>query len=372
MKAGVYIHIPFCRARCGYCDFNTYAGIEELIPRYIRALIREINQNRGLEAQTLYFGGGTPSILPLDLAAQIVQACRQAFSLQEGEMSLEANPATVDVEYLAGLREAGVNRLSLGVQSFVGAELKLLGRLHDASQAEEAFSWARAAGFDNINIDLIFGLPGQVLEAWQRSLDNAVKLAPEHLSLYHLTLDEATPLAQAIARGEFSLPDADLAAEMYLLAEDMLQEAGYEHYEISNWAKPGRRCQHNLIYWKNQPYLGLGAGAHSYLNDCRFANAASPLEYIQSLEHGLSSVAQREELGEVVGRAETMFLGLRLAEGIDENEFAARFGSSPSRIYGSEIAELRSLGLLERSGLRLSRQGRLLGNEVFLRFLVKV
>ncbi|MEK7280838.1 MAG: radical SAM family heme chaperone HemW, partial [Chloroflexota bacterium] len=306
------------------------------------------------------------------LVVQIVQACRQALSLQEGEISMEANPGTVNAEYLAGLRGVGVNRLSLGVQSFAEAELKLLGRLHDTMQAEEAFSWARAAGFDNINIDLIFGLPGQGLEAWRRSLSKAVKLAPEHLSLYHLTLDEATPLAQAIARGEFPLPDTDLAADMYLLSEDMLREAGYEHYEISNWAKPGRRCQHNLIYWKNQPYLGLGAGAHSYLDGCRFANMALPLEYIQRLEQDLSPIGQREEAGEVVERAETMFLGLRLTEGIGEEEFAARFGSSPSHLYSSEIAELRSLGLLEQTGLRLSRQGRLLGNEVFLRFLAKV
>ncbi|HIC94723.1 MAG TPA: radical SAM family heme chaperone HemW, partial [Anaerolineae bacterium] len=232
----LYIHIPFCRAKCAYCDFNSYAGLEHLFAPYVRALAREIELARGwhLQARTIYLGGGTPTVLPLDLLGEILAACRRAFRVPEGaEVTVEANPGTVDGDYLAGLLGLGVNRLSLGVQSFDDGELRLLGRIHTAREAVEACHLAREAGFDNLNLDLLYGIPRQTLAGWRETLRRAFDLRPDHLSLYALTLEEHTPLARRIAEGEVPAPDDDLAAEMYVLAEEMLAEAGYVHYEIS-------------------------------------------------------------------------------------------------------------------------------------------
>ena len=287
---GLYVHIPFCRAKCAYCDFNSYAGLEHLFAPYVRALAREIElagRRHPLQAQTIYLGGGTPTVLPLDLLGEVLAACRRAFQVPEGaEVTVEANPGTVDGDYLAGLLSLGINRLSLGVQSFDEGELRLLGRIHTAREAVEACHLAREVGFDNLNLDLIYGIPRQTLAGWRETLRQALDLHPDHLSLYALTLEEHTPLAQRIARGEVPAPDDDLAAEMYVLAEETLAEAGYVHYEISNWARPGRQCRHNLTYWRNQPYLGFGAGAHSYFRGVRWWNVSSPEEYIARLMQG--------------------------------------------------------------------------------------
>ena len=280
----LYFHVPFCRIRCAYCDFNTYAGLEALIPAYTQALIHEVRQvGQAAPAQidpvhTVFFGGGTPSLLPLDCYAEIFAALRDSFALTpDCEITLEANPGTVDQAYLAGLRALGVNRLSLGVQSSHAWELKLLDRLHTFDDVIAVVRMARDAGFDahsfGLNLDLIFALPHQTMPAWQATVQRVLALEPDHLSLYALSLEQGTPLRSWVYRGLLPMPDADLAADMYLWAAETLSAHGYEQYEISNWARsnfilhpssliPDFACLHNLQYWRNLPYLGFGAGAH--------------------------------------------------------------------------------------------------------------
>lgn len=377
----LYVHIPFCRAKCTYCDFNSYPDLDHLFERYVRALQTEIqwvSQDPSLRVNTIYLGGGTPTVLPPALLGEILDACRRHFTIAEGaEITVEANPGTVDSGYLTGLLEKGVNRLSFGVQSFHDDELRLLGRIHTAAQAMESYCLARQTGWGNINLDLIYGLPRQSLSRWRATLRQAIHLRPNHLSLYCLSVEEDTPLGQHIAQGELPVPDPDLAAEMYILAEGMLDRAGYVHYEISNWAQPGYECRHNLTYWRNLPYLGLGAGAHSYRDRKRWHNVLSPGEYITRWEadwQGPSppAVEEIEALDEVLEVAETMILGLRLVqEGVRLMDFKGRFGRELMAVYGQEIREMEQAGLLEVDGerVRLTARGRLLGNEVFQRFL---
>ncbi len=381
----VYVHIPFCRARCAYCDFNTYAGLDDLIPPYVAAVCREIaaaGERWGhLAVPTVYFGGGTPSLLPLDLLANILHTSRITFHvLRDAEVTLEANPGTVTLAYLRRLRALGFNRLSLGVQSARADELRLLGRIHTWQDVVEAVAWAREAGFTNLNLDLIFGLPGQSLAHWRETLEAALALAPEHLSLYSLTIEEGTPLAGRIAAGDLPAPDDDLAAEMYEEAESRLAEDGFEHYEVSNWARMNQRsntqtsnfqCHHNLVYWRNEPWLGFGAGAHSWIEGKRWANMRHPRDYIAALEARRSPVVEAEEIGRRTEMGETMMLGLRLADGVSDARFRSRFGVGLEETFGRELAELRDLGLLEWDGnvARLTARGRLLGNQVFARFV---
>ncbi|MEJ2706683.1 MAG: radical SAM family heme chaperone HemW [Anaerolineales bacterium] len=391
----IYVHIPFCRHRCGYCDFNTYAGQEGLIDDYISALCREIDVaaaslEHPLTVHTIFFGGGTPSLLTIDQLERALNVLRQSFHvLPEAEISLEANPGTLSRAYLWNLRSIGVNRLSLGVQSANPAELRLLERQHDFGDAIQAVAWARQAGFDNLNLDLIFGLPGQRLETWQSTLEHTLRLDPDHLALYALTLEHGTPFGRWAERGLLSEPDPDEAAEMYELASERLAQAGFEQYEISNWGRrmPGGEilaCRHNLQYWRNLPYLGFGAGAHGYAADLRSANVLAPAAYIRRCRsswdptpafprtpatHSLEIIDEKTEMGE------TMMMGLRLIqEGVGEESFRKRFGRSLDEVYGQEIRELCTLGLLEwaadgKRRLRLTPRGRLLGNQVFYRFI---
>ncbi|MCJ7510205.1 MAG: radical SAM family heme chaperone HemW [Dehalococcoidia bacterium] len=392
-SVSLYLHIPFCQSKCSYCDFNSYAGLESLIAPYVSALIAEMGlwqqPSQHMSVATVFVGGGTPSLLPLSEVERIVTALRQRFRLAaDAEVSCEANPGTIDRPYLQGLRSLGVNRLSLGVQSFHDDELATLGRIHTAAEAREAYHTARQAGFDNVNLDLIYGLPCQTMTAWQHTVREAIALQPDHLSLYALSLDEGTPLADAVAQGRLPPPDADLAADMYLWAEDALAAAGYQHYEISNWTLPGRQCRHNLAYWLNEPYLGLGAGAHSCLGGFRFANVKDPRRYIPLVEEsaksdgrlaeglapflaGLGHIASAEQMTPARAMAETVVLGLRLVEGLPLEGFRRRFGQELMSVYGPQGEELEGLGLLERVDgcLRLTPRGRLLGNEAFLRFL---
>lgn len=389
----LYLHIPFCQSKCAYCDFNSYAGLESLIEPYVGALIAEMElwqePSRDMSVATVFLGGGTPSLLPLPEMERIVAALRPRFRLAaDAEFSCEANPGTVDFPYLQGLRSLGVNRLSLGVQSFHDDELATLGRIHTAAQAREAYHTARQAGFDNVNLDLIYGLPRQTMAAWQQTVREAIALQPDHLSLYALSLEEGTPLADAVAHGRLPPPDVDLAADMYLWAEDALAAARYQHYEISNWALPGRPCRHNLTYWLNEPYLGLGAGAHSCFGGFRFANVREPRRYVALVEEsakghgrlaeglapflaGLGHIASVEQTTAARTMTETVVLGLRLVEGLPLEEFRRRFGQELMSAYGPQVEELEALGLLQRVDgcLRLTARGRLLGNEAFLRFL---
>jgi len=374
LDIALYIHIPFCRAKCAYCDFNSYANLNSVHDDYTDALVREIELAAPLSVRTIYIGGGTPTVLPLSHLARIFEAIRREFvTIATTEITVEANPGTVAPEQLADLRTLGVTRLSLGVQSFIDSELRLLGRIHSASEAMKAFQAGRQAGFDNLSLDLLYGLPGQQLASWRRSLDQALALHPDHLSLYALTLEEGTPLAAAISRGYLPTPDPDLAADMYELAQDMLSDAGFSHYEISNWARSSEWiCQHNLTYWRNEPYLGIGAGAHSWLGRRRWSNVPGPEKYSERVCNGQQPIATDETIGFEMEMGETMMMGLRLLdEGVELARFQARFGMDLCLHFADELRELAQLGLVETSSERviLSERGRLLGNQVFLRFI---
>ncbi len=395
----VYLHIPFCLHRCSYCDFNTYTGLDDLIPDYTQALCSEINfiaANCGqrIPVHTVFIGGGTPSILPIIELAKVFEALYRDFEIINGaEFTLEANPERVTYDYLKGLRSLGINRLSLGMQTANPEELRLLERQHDYDRIARTVSLARKAGFDNINLDLIFGLPHQTVESWKVSLELGLTLNPDHFSLYALTVEEGTPLADWIHKGLLIEPDPDLAADMYEWASERLERNGFKQYEISNWAKYENNngllaCRHNLQYWRNLPYLGLGAGAHGYAGGIRTANELSPRRYIQcflseNVKRGqnqllfpstpaavnVQDVKQDQEI------RETMMMGLRLTEeGVSREAFQARFGMSLEEIYETEIVESISEGLLEwepthKDCLRLTPRGRLLGNQVFVRFI---
>lgn len=378
----LYVHIPFCEVRCHYCDFNTYAGLDGLFEDYTAALIEEIRRagaERGRPAvNTVFLGGGTPTVLPAPLLASILAACRESFDVAaDAEITSEANPGTADAAVFAALRGMGVNRLSMGVQSLDDAELKWLGRIHGAAEAEEAFAAARRAGFDNINLDFMFGLPGQQESTWRGTLERAIALAPEHISLYSLTVEHGTPLYDAVRRGLQPPPQDDVAADFYLLASGLLDNAGYEQYEISNWARSGFQCRHNLVYWRHEPYLGFGPGAHSYVTVARDAgrrwwNVRPVPQYIQRVRAGQSPERGREEIDERLAMGEFMMLGLRLVrEGVAAARFAARFGRPLEEVFGSEISALTERRLLERvdGRVRLTSEGRLLGNQVFSEFL---
>jgi oxygen-independent coproporphyrinogen-3 oxidase len=382
----LYLHVPFCDHKCSYCDFNSYAGLERMIPAFTEALVHELGawapEVRGRSVPTVFFGGGTPSLMPLGQMACVLEAIRAEYELQpDAEISLEANPGTVDETYLAGLCELGVNRLSIGVQSLDDGELRVLDRIHNAEAAVAAYEAARAAGFRNVNLDLIFGLAGQTLSSWETTLRRAIELGPEHLSLYALTIEEGTPLAAQIARGIAPEPDADLQAAMYETTQDLMAAAGYEHYEISNWCRSGFACRHNLVYWQDDDWLGLGPGAHSHLNGRRFAVIRSPSGYIdrvikaprpgEAMTERMPQVTSEEIPDERTARADTAMLALRLAAGLNEQRFVRRFGLTPDEAFGGALAESAGLGLVERGNgvIRLTRRGRLFSNEVFVRLL---
>lgn len=371
-SVGLYVHVPFCLSRCRYCSFVSYEGRLSDAPGYVDALVREAGRRlRGCSVGTLYVGGGTPSLLTAYQLRLIHLALRsRADARVLSEFTIEANPGSMSEEYLRALRHCGVTRLSLGVQSLDDAELSLLGRMHTARQALEAGEAARRAGFDNLSLDLLYGLPGQSLASWRKTLHRALSLWPEHLSLYCLHLDQETPMWQALQSGHLPQPDDDLAAAQYLAAEDLLEARGYHHYEISNWARPGYECMHNLTYWHNGPYVGLGVAAHSYVDGHRTANTADLDLYLSHDEDG-----QIQESNEAISpgleMAETVILGLRLGVGVEHSVFQQRFSHGLGECYGSQIRELAASGLLQcdRQGMRLTRAGRLLGNEVFCRFL---
>ena len=377
----LYLHVPFCHTRCHYCDFNTYAGLLPLREPYVRALLTEIElagemaqlpASQPRRARTIFFGGGTPSLLSVAQIARLLRACREAFALDEdAEISLEANPGTLNLEQLQGLRAAGVNRLSLGAQSLDADLLKTLGRIHSPEEITQAVHWARAAGFSSLNLDFMFGLPDQTMRQWQETLDEALALRPEHLSLYSLIIEEGTPFYDWTAEGRVTPGDEDLCADMYEYADERLSAAGYENYEISNWSLPGHQCQHNLTYWRNLPYLGLGAGAHSFFASKRFSDLRAPQAYIRRLKTRQWPLDESAEISRLEEMSETAFLALRTDEGLHLPTFAERFGESFETFVGTRLRPVEEAGLLARENgwLRLSKHGRLLGNEVFFRLL---
>ncbi len=418
----LYFHIPFCVHRCAYCDFNTYAGQESMIPAYVDALCKEIEfvgfsraerSDSEVEAHTIFFGGGTPSLLSTLQFDSVFKAIRSAFTLtDDAEITIEANPGTVSYENLLELRRIGINRISYGVQSANAEELHLLERAHNFFDVIEAVSFARKAGFHNLNLDLIYGLPEQSLSTWQTTVKRILDLHPEHISAYALTLEHGTPFGRWSSKGLLPLPDPDLAAEMYEWASEYLEANGYMNYEISNWAKVrdegGRMkdefppsdssfilhnssfaCKHNLQYWRGLPYLAFGAGAHGYANGYRYSNVLRIKTYIDRLSHPSSFIIHPFPISPAAvnhhkqtlrdDMSEFMMTGFRLTqEGVSENEFQARFGISIHEGYEKEIDELLKLGLIEiqtsevyksSEVLRLTKRGRLLGNQVFMRFV---
>ncbi len=399
MKAALYIHIPFCRQRCTYCDFNTYTGLLDLRTAYTEALLEEMalhaRRYPDLQATSLYLGGGTPSLLPVESVARLIEAAWRHFALSAAaEISVEANPGTLTGEMLLALRRAGANRLSLGVQSARAEELALLGRIHTWEEVVGTVGAAREVGFENLSLDLIFGLPGQALEAWEETLSGTLALQPDHLSLYALTLEPGTPLAGRVSAGELPAPDADLAAQMYERATERLHVAGFWQYEISNWARgieappapwalpPGGQSEgigptvsrHNLTYWRNRSWLGLGAGAHSWLEGRRWSSLPHPSAYISRLRAQGLPLLEEETISGALERGETMMMGLRLAEGVTEARFRRRFGVGFAETFGGVIERFGRLGLLSWDGrrLRLTAAGRLLGNPIFAEFLPDV
>lgn len=434
----VYLHIPFCQRKCPYCDFNTFAGLDHLYEPFTHALAEEIRLaggHRGRpQVKTVFLGGGTPTVLPPSLLAQVLATCHQAFALPPGiEISSEANPGTVDASRFRSLRSLGVNRLSIGVQSFDDNELAFLGRIHDAGQAEGAYRAARNAGFTNINLDLIFGLPNQSPATWRKTLQRAIALQPEHLSLYALTIEDGTPFARWADSGRLAYPNPDKAANLYELADELLASAGYVQYEISNWARDTRfgdlefqagdwqaevaepqimkqqpesdtplfACRHNLTYWRNESYLGFGPGAHSSEAQRRWANVNPVPLYISRITQtpasddlqgafhnnttGDSAVTGpnrgaepwpaldwSEAIDSQLAMGETMMLGLRLTqEGVHYARFELRHGRPLMDVFGKQVSELHNLSLVEvlSDRLRLTPRARLIGNVVFGRFL---
>ena len=381
MALSLYIHFPFCARKCSYCDFNSVADSAVSHREYVSAVLREMElRAAGLQeptaATTLFLGGGTPSLMEPALAARLVEAARTWYGLRhDAEVTIEANPGTVNVEMLRQLRSAGINRLSLGIQSFDDRHLARLGRVHTAGEARAAFAAARTAGFDNIGIDLIHSLPGQTVAQWHADLAAAVHLRPEHVSAYALTLEEGTPLHELAEGGQLILPSEDDACRMFVETALVLGQAGYEQYEISNFALSGRRSAHNQVYWRRGSYLGFGAGAHSFCAGhgfgCRWGNVGDIATYVEYARTGHLLECEHSLLNRREAMAEWMFLGLRMLEGVDENSFAELFGVPLHDVYGAELSRLLQGGMLEwESGrIRLTPRGLLLYNAVVVSFL---
>jgi oxygen-independent coproporphyrinogen III oxidase len=371
-RAGLYVHLPFCPYVCPYCDFAKWAWDDARAARYLAALRAELAHAPAVLARTLFFGGGTPTTYAPETIAALIGELRARFDLpHDAEVTTEANPDRSLAGRLAGLRDAGVNRLSVGVQSFDPRELRVLGRRHTASDVANAVQAARAVGFANVSVDLIFGVPGQTEESWAASLDAAVGLEVEHVSCYGLTIEEGTPYAAWFARDPSAFAGESLEARMYALAIERLRAAGFEHYEISNWAKPGFRSQHNALYWANEPYLGLGVGAASYLGGVRSTNTSDLGAYCDAALAGTPVPRESERLQGAKQAGEAIMLALRTAEGVDVPAFRERYGIDVHQRYRSVVDDLVAAGVLaaDPARLRLTERGRFVANDVCGAFL---
>ena len=373
---GLYLHIPFCASICNYCNFNRGLLDEGLKQAYVSALAREIDlRATGEPVDTMYFGGGTPSLLSPEETTRLIDRCRAAFRVaDDAEVTFEVNPETVDRAKLEAFRAAGINRLSFGVQSFDDVELARLDRRHDAARARKAMADARAAGFDNISLDLMMWLPGQSVDRWLANVEALIALEPEHASLYLLEIYPNAPLKDAMAQGQWARASDDDAAEMYERAMAMLEVAGLEQYEISNVARPGRVSRHNVKYWTGGAWHGLGAGAHGTVGARRWRNIADTRAFIASLEAHHLPEADVRQLPDEERLQEALFMGLRLREGIDLAELGERYGVDLRATYGERLAPYVAAGLLDEAGyeagrLRLTHRGRLLANEVLAVFV---
>lgn len=374
----LYIHIPFCVRKCAYCDFLSFSHTKEIMQQYVEKLIEEIRwagkQYPDRAISSIFIGGGTPSILKAEQMTAIMYAVREAFYIEEtAEISIEANPGTVTEEKLRAYRDAGINRISFGLQSAEPKELKLLGRIHTYEEFLESYQMARSCGFDNINVDLMSALPGQTVESWEETLTRVAKLEPEHISAYSLIIEEGTPFYEKYGeeRGEGILPDEDSEREMYHRTKAILRNMGYERYEISNYAKPGKECRHNVGYWTNVPYLGLGLGASSYVDGCRFSNESDLEAYLQQepgkrFDESILSEKDKQE--------EYFFVGLRLVRGVSVKGFEEQFGVTAESVYPGLMARLIDEGGAEfdendRDYFRLTEYGMDVSNYIMVQFL---
>jgi oxygen-independent coproporphyrinogen-3 oxidase len=373
----LYIHVPFCREKCRYCAFVSDKPEQDDLAEYPELLTREIRLLPAAEepVASVYFGGGTPSLLyPADVARLLEEINAHMGIEADAEITLEVNPGTVSCASLHEFRHAGINRLSLGIQSFDDGFLECLGRIHSADQARQAFQDARTAGFANISIDLIHALPGQSLPAWRSELRQATALCPEHISVYGLTVETGTPFAKLYPADSPELADEDLAADMFELADDLLVAGGFDHYEIASYARPGYRSRHNSGYWQRDGYRGVGVAAHSFLREghgVRFSNPDTLAEYRQGITAGRLVRVDEQQLTRRDAMAEYLFLGLRLADGVRPSAFEHEFGCSLESVYGPVVAGLEQLGLVVLNGdaLFVTHRGMLLSNQVFSRFL---
>jgi len=371
---GLYIHVPFCSAICTYCNFNRGLFESGLKDRYLSALEQEIRASAqsGEPANTIFFGGGTPSLLEPKGIARLIGACRDSFDLAaDAEVTLETNPETSSPERMAGFREAGVNRVSFGVQSFREEELNRLGRIHSAERARAAIGEARGAGIDNLSLDLMMWLPQQTAAHWRDNVEALIEVAPEHASLYLLELYPNAPLKEDMARAGWSLAPDDDAADMYLWSMERLDREGYQQYEISNVARPGKASRHNLKYWQDGEWIGFGCGAHSTRGGVRWKNVSSTEDYVNRVRTSQSVVVDRRELTRDMQLEEALFTGLRLSEGIDIERTGARYGKDVWRTFGGALQPSIDAGLAVREGarLRLTREGMLLANEILSVFV---
>jgi len=362
--ASLYLHIPFCVSKCHYCSFCSAASRPQLYKPYISALKRELfllaKNNNDLKIDTLFIGGGTPTCLPDILLLELLDHCFTLFEVMAGaEISIEANPGTVDEKYLEMLREKGINRLSLGVQSFDDGELDLLGRLHDSEKACQTMSAAVRAGFTNINLDLMSGLPGQTSASWQCSLAKGLSLRPTQLSLYQLTVEPGTPLASMVESGRLKLPEEEVVLEMDDLSVSLCKDAGFGCYETSNYSLEGYRCRHNINYWRNDDYFAAGASAVSYQHGVRERRVKDPLVYTRLIGQGRSVVTEREQLSREESFRETVILGLRMGEGVSREALRRRYGLDVDSYYGPVLEKLIKAQLVEmtRGNLRITAKG---------------
>jgi len=370
---GLYLHVPFCLKKCPYCSFYSLAGRTDLHHRYARAISTQLrsfikeyrDQQRPLTS--IFFGGGTPTSLPPETLSRLLTDCLHQFSCADGaEISIEANPATVDASGLQVLRRSGFNRLSIGVQSLNDSELRQLGRPHTVADAVQTVQTARAAGFDNINLDLMYGLPGQDIRTWKNTLDRALDLQPEHLSIYELTVEAGTPFARQQEQGLLSLPDENTVLLMLEKTQQALKQAGFDRYEISNYAQPGCQCRHNINYWQNGEYIGLGAGAVAFLNGTRCTAISDADQFCERLEKGQDVWAEKEQLDRDAAFRETVIMGLRMTAGVSLVELTDRFGIKAEIYYSETLHRLIRQGLLHivQDRLQLTPQGMLLANTV--------
>ena len=378
MAIGLYIHVPFCVKKCNYCDFVSYPYDADLAASYVCALETEMAQhvvNMCCEHKTvssIYLGGGTPTVLTGGQLGRIVDNCRRNFEVSEyAEITVECNPGTVDAAKFCEIRKTGINRVSMGVQAHQQEMLKRLGRIHNWQDVQTATRNCRQAGIDNISFDLMFGIPGQSMRDWRLTLERVMELSPQHVSAYNLKIEPDTPLHRDVVSGYLVPCDEELELEMFWHTIDFLTDCGFAHYEISNFARPGREARHNLIYWHNEEYLGLGPAAHSMLKDHRFSNVEKVELYISRLSENQSAILSIHHLSREEKISETIFLGLRLIEGLDLVGFGQRFGQLLPEIFGAQLQRLTAQGLvkIEENRLKLTEKGLPLANEVFVEFI---